>query len=114
MAGDATTGPTRAVFDQESSSPCLRKVFPAFERTEWRLFAFGRRKSSRWVEGNGANRWLLTLLPVQLELFSTRNRQHRVCVRSFQLLVEPKGVCSHSAVGKAVDRSNATERIDGC
>ena len=74
----------------------------------------GHRKSSRSVECNRASRWLLTLLPVQLELFSNRNRHHRVCVRSSQLLIEPKGACSHSAVGNAVDRSNATVRIDGC
>ena len=58
MAVDATTSPTRAAFDQESSSLCLRKVFSAFGRTERRLFSFSRRKSSQSVECNGANRWL--------------------------------------------------------
>ena len=115
MAFDATTSPTRAVFEQESSSPCLHKVFPAFDRTERRLFSFSSRKIGRSVECNDANRWLLTLLlPVQSELFPTRNRHHLVCIRLFQLLIEPKGVCSHSAVRKAVDRSNAMMRIDGC
>ena len=70
--------------------------------------AVNRSNATEQVDG------LLTLPPVQLELILTRNRQHRVCVSSFQLLIEQKGVCSHSAVGKAVDRSNATERIDGC
>ena len=72
----------------------LRKGFLAFGQTERRLFSFGHRKSGRSVEGNGANLWLLKLLPVQLELFLTRNCQHRVCVRAFQLLDEQKGVCS--------------------
>ena len=34
-------------------------------------------------------------------------------VGRFQLLIEQKGVCSHPAIGKAVDRSNATEQVDG-
>ena len=31
MAVDATTSPTRAVSNQESSTPCLRKLLPAFD-----------------------------------------------------------------------------------
>ena len=50
MAFDATAGPTRAASDQESSTPCLHKLIPAFDRTERRLFSFSRRKSGRLVD----------------------------------------------------------------